>query len=844
MNNLILPTLAAAAEANKWTFDLLSALIGAIVTAIAAILVYKWRAALGRAWQATQAQVRQLLDQLAAGVEKRYYDSLQNYLNTRQVLPLVLPLEALYVAPRFVTPIARPSLVQDSLPPPQHVILGSFWSTSRRLIITGRPGSGRTALLIHLARTFITQNLQGSYDPNDRQIPIYANLTELVQRLPTEIPPTAPAPDAAKPKPDQDPAVLLIANVTSHVSALIAGNVGNSVRYWLRGAQALVLLDGLDELSLPDQARAMEWIARLVEQYPQPRYVVSGPPRGYGRLSECGFAALALAEWDLLQTAELAQRWSKAFQRSDEETRRLAAALQPPAATTWLPLDAVIAARVWHTSGSLPPTPSATYGQLVDSLLEQAISSSPHPENIRLSPLLSRGVLGRLATTLLKEGRSQVARAEVEKVIAEILPVEISPIEPATPSPAGQPPVSKAPKGTAESIEMLIQSGLLVAHGHEMYSFPHHRIQTYLAAWNLAQFNDIQTLLERLDDPRWAEVFEFCAGLMNMAMIVDAYLKREDDLFRTRLWTVARWAAASPADAPWRGRALGEMARVWLQPDQLPPLRQRALLGLVSTQDKGLPYLFKKNLKHPDPVLRAQATRGLGLIGKEADLVAFMNSLGDADAGVRQAAVEALGNISSPTAIEGLVDILLEADEDMRMAAAEALARQGEKGKNILRDATKDQDLLVRRAAAHGLGYLSESWAIELLEQLERNDSQWLVRSAATDALRMAKQRQTSTSLNLSPIKLEAQGWLVEWGATRGLSVGLGRSALPVLFKAMTEGDAAAKLAAMRTLAYIGGADEITPLRQALRDANPTIQQEALRAIQEISARTGQTIPA
>lgn len=845
--------LAKLQAAQGWAFDLWSALIGAAVTAALAIAMYRFRAALGRAWQSIQEQARQLLNRLTASVEMRYYDGLLNHLAAFEVLPHALALEALYVAPRFVSPLPRPSLAQDGPAMPPRLLLGPVWQATRRLILPGQPGCGQTALLIHLARTFITQNYQGTEEPGHKCIPIYVHLVELSERLAATLPAESESPaseppeaQAARSKPGaaaEDPALPLIENVTSHASILIAGSIGGQVRRWIGSSQALVLLDGLDELCPSGQAQARAWIVKLVERYPEPRYVVAAPPRQYRPFVEAGFAVLPLAEWGPAEIAELAQRRTKIIHGSADDAARLADAIKPVPGTRPRPLDISLAAWVWQKTGSAPTPPSALYGQLIDSLLDEVSSRNP------LSPLLSRGVLGRLATVLLKEGRPAATRAEIEKTIAELLPTETKPTEPPPAgstgegAPAAAPP-SKLPKGVAEAIEALLQSELLVMRGRDLYAFSHRRLQCYLAAWHLTQFNDTATLIAQLDDPSWAGVFEFCAGLMDMAPLIDIYLKRADDLLRTRLWSVAAWAAAAPPEAAWRGRVLGEAAHVWMQPNALPPIRERALFSLLSTQDKGLPYLFKKAMANPDARLRAQATRGLGLVGREPDLAVLVKMLADPEPGVRAAAIQAIGSIPGDKAIETLVDVLLQADEMLRQAAAEALAQRGVKGKNILRDAVKEDDLLVRRSAAYGLRLVGEPWAIELLTQMEHGDSQWMVRSAATDALRLAREAGEQAQLDLSPVKLDEQGWLIEWGATRGMSVGLGRSAMPVLMKALTEGDERVKRAAVRTLAYLGDSEAIGPLRQALNEPDEIIQAEAWRALTEISASTGTSIPA
>ncbi|MBN1888001.1 MAG: HEAT repeat domain-containing protein [Thermoflexales bacterium] len=831
MNQLSVMAITWAAAAPGWTFDLLSALIGAALTTLIAVMMYRYRADIRDAWEAARTQFRQVLDQLTAGVELRYYEGLASYLATLDTLGEKLPLEPLYVAPRFVTPQPRPTLT-GGVSLPDHLLLGSVWQGARYLFVAGRPGDGRTALLVHLARTFVEQNRQASYDPAERSIPLYASLTEISSSLAA----TGESGQSGKPA---DPAAPLIAVITAHASAMIAGNLGGILHQWLNDGQALVLLDGLDELSPPGRTHAMVWISQLIERYPKPRYIVTGPPGDYGLLADSAFAALPLAAWGLTELSEFTRRWSKVYPASDEDTQRMTTALKPRPGTSLRPFDACVAALVWQKHAALPPTPSAVYGQFIEDILQEIQGHGA------LSPMLNQAVLGRLATVLLKEKRILASRQELAEIVAGLLPSEIkaslSEDEEASGKSTATP--GKTPKAAAEAIQALVKTGLLVARKDESYVFPHYRLQCYLAAWNMAQLKDMATLAEHLEEPAWADVFEFCAGMADISSLLDAYLHPQDDVLHTRLWTAVRWSAAAPPSAKWRGRVLSEAARVWVQPKQPSQMSEQAMLGLLATQEKGLPYLFKQVMANPNPQLRAQALQGLGLLGREADVPDLTKALRDPAPEVCAAAARALGAIACDAAIEPLIDTLLEAEENLRQVAAEALAGCGERGRAILKDAANDEDVLVRRSAVYGLGLIHEQWATDLLAELEGGDSQWAVRSAATDALNQSK-AGLAIEFDLSPIKLEEQGWLVEWGATRGMSVGLGRSAKLVLMKAASEGEPKVKLAAIHTLAWTGDAEAFDALRQAMQDPDEAVCNAAWHALAEISTRLGKSVAA
>jgi HEAT repeat protein len=82
------------------------------------------------------------------------------------------------------------------------------------------------------------------------------------------------------------------------------------------------------------------------------------------------------------------------------------------------------------------------------------------------------------------------------------------------------------------------------------------------------------------------------------------------------------------------------------------------------------------------------------------------------------------------------------------------------------------------------------------------------------------------------------------------MTVGLGRSAEPMLMRALAEGDTPVKLAAIHTLAHVGpltgvydGKSAIDLLRAQLAAPDPVIRGAAYQALSVISAKAGMKIP-
>lgn len=860
---------------EPWKFDLTSALIGAGLSAGVAVALYLFRAEVGRAAQVARERAEYVRERLTMGVQQRYLEWLTGRMAALHVLREGATLAELYIVPELITPPPRPAVSTKSTePPPPTVPLNAAIKATSRLIITGASGSGRTALLAYITHAFANamHDTNSALGVEEHRLPLYLHLGELVlepeqpsldSKLPTEGQASKPPASDAKTL-SPDPVKPLIDSIVARLPLLIQASTPGLLRDHIKRGEAVLLLDGLGELEAETQSRAMSWLKTFCEANAGVRVVVAAAPSGYTPLLEAGFTAVALAPWTPEHVTRLADRWARAAKGGDEDAARLAEILKPVPGTSPLPVDVTLAAFIWQKRGSVPPNRATAYGQTVDIFLESVQATSP------MSPMLARAAMGRLALTLFKENRFTADRTEIEKLVVELLPPP--PQDPArgtsakpTPAPSpetvepdqaasaggeSQQPVElPKPKGVPESIEALIKCGLLVERSKDRFAFSHRRVQSYLAAWQITQEGSGALLAQHLQDDEWTDVFEFCAGLVNIAPLLDMLLKGEDDLFRSKLWMVASWAASAGPDVAWRGKVLAQVAGQFMQPDQLPPLRERALMALLSTQDKGLGYLFKQAMSSPDPLLRAQAVRGLGMLGREQDLPTLEAMLNDQDESVREAAVRAMGTICGQAAIEHLVNVLLAADESLRRIAALTLAECGTEGHRILQDAVREDDMLVRRATTFGLAATRQEWARELLIKLEKDDPQWFVRSAATEAL-AAMQSVQEYALDCSPVVLDQQGWLVEWGATRGMTVGLGRSAEPVLMRALAEGDTPVKLAAIHTLAHIGpltgaydGKSAIELLRAQLAAPDPAIRDAAYQALHVISAKTGMKIP-
>ena len=168
-----------------WTFDAVSALVGAGAgLVIGAAAAYSFRAEIERAIQNARGQVTHTRERLTMGAQQRYLEWITHRVAALHVLREGVGLSDLYLVPEFVTPPPHPSVsAKPAEPPPPTVPLAAVLKATPRLVVTGAPGSGRSALLAHLVRVFAedadSADAQAALGIEEHRLPIYLHLGEL-----------------------------------------------------------------------------------------------------------------------------------------------------------------------------------------------------------------------------------------------------------------------------------------------------------------------------------------------------------------------------------------------------------------------------------------------------------------------------------------------------------------------------------------------------------------------------------------------------------------------------------------------------------------------------------------
>jgi HEAT repeat protein len=197
-------------------------------------------------------------------------------------------------------------------------------------------------------------------------------------------------------------------------------------------------------------------------------------------------------------------------------------------------------------------------------------------------------------------------------------------------------------------------------------------------------------------------------------------------------------------------------------------------------------------------------------------------------------AILALSRIGSKSAMEAIAATLLSGNEAMRRAAAEGLSMQPEEGYPALEEGSQMEDLLVRRATVYGLARIDEPWARERLNKLQVEDEQWVVRSAATQALEELSRPNLRIPQPHPP--LAQTPWLIAFAGTLGVGIAPGKPALDLVAQAAKTGNDEQRLAAVRYLGLHGDENALSPLYQMYYGDDPDEAEAAYLALWTLSA--------
>ncbi|MEH2157976.1 NACHT domain-containing protein [Nostoc sp.] len=393
-----------------------------------------------------------------------------------------------------------------------------------KLMVLGKPGAGKTTFLQYLAMQCIEGRFQAS------RVPLFITLKDFAE---------------APKKPD------ILKFIVQLLSTYGVTHTSAAVEKLLKQGNALVLLDGLDEVREEDTKRVLRQIRDFSDLFHTNQFVITCriAAKEYTYQS---FTEVEMADFDEKQIAIFAQNW---FQLTDPvKSQRFIQKLKenkPIQELASSPLLLTLLCLVFGDSGDFPANRSELYQEGLDVLLKKwdAKRNIEREQVYKNLPLKRKeDLLSQIGLTTFEQKDYFFKQKTAEAYIADFIR-NLRDADPDTEA------LKLDSEAVLKSIEA--QHGLLVERAKGIYSFSHLTFHEYFAAREIVANSAYKTLVEHLTEKRWREVFLLTAGMMRNADNLMHLMKSEiDGLISTdeQLQDLMRWVGkkSSLATVPYQ----------------------------------------------------------------------------------------------------------------------------------------------------------------------------------------------------------------------------------------------------------------------------------------------------
>jgi HEAT repeat protein len=698
------------------------------------------------------------------------------------------------------------------------------------MVIVGAAGMGKTVALAQLASLAANLQVKLEADSGLEAIPYLYHVADL--QFPF---------DSSK-----DPISNIINAASENAPIFDLRRLPAFIQQTFKNGQALLLIDGFDELDPAGQHHVVEWFKALLQTHPRIRIVTTGCVDQLTGLISLGFNPLALIAWDAPRSLRFIQQWGELWSRMvaiESWSETSPEQVDPILLNTWLtndntgltPFELTLKAWGAYAGDSLGP-------RVLDAIATHVRRVAPSGTPVAALELLAMQVV--LTSQPIFDPRQ--ARGWVKQYdIVEDKPIESA--ETITKTEAGEEVpltdsqkirIKKSRAGEAVPthglLSKMVESGLLVSHSNSKMRFLHPVLNGYLAGQAIGD-NDADTTLLALPDWDGKTLsLRYLAARGDASAVADILLKESELPLHNSVFAVARWLRDAPRETAWRSKAFASLLTILQAEGQPLGLRGQAMAAFASSGDPGAATLFRQLLSSRSFELIPLAALGSGALRDMKATDALEELMQAPVSAVRRATCLALVAIGTEKSLEGVARALLQGDEELRRAAAEALANDPIEGHPVLKEGATLPDILVRRAVVHGLSRVGQPWAIEILQQMQVQDDQWAVRNLANQYLEQMQKIDPRVPRRLT-VPSESP-WLIEFAGKQKMGIPRGGPATDVLLNAFKQGDTEERLAALPYLKRVANEGIIGALYNAMYGEDPEVREAAFYAIEEIGA--------
>jgi predicted NACHT family NTPase len=416
----------------------------------------------------------------------------------------------------------------------------------QKLMVLGKPGAGKSTFLQHIA----IQCNHGKFQ-HDR-VPIFIRLKGF----------------AEKAKSTED------FNFFRYIEQEFdsCGVEGKYLVKILNYGRALILLDGLDEVSDKTDNEVIKGIREFTEKFHKNHFIITCRIAAY-EFRFAGFTDIEVADFNQPQIEDFAEKWFIAVhkllpQQGQEQAKLFIEKLnrrenRPIRELAVTPVLLILTCLVFQTKADFPSNRSELYKQGLDILLvrwdeARGISRDEVYRYLSLSNKIN--LLGYIASITFEQNEYFIKEIKLRNLIAEFL------------SQLGSfhiPGIERLNISGSILKAMEVQHGLVVERAWEIYSFSHLTFQEYFSALGFARrighTNELKIsrkIIEYAKETRWTEVFLLVYGTLtdeecfHIKQVIDSILESEKKLQEFLIWLNQKTSAEIDFYEPFAIRAL------------------------------------------------------------------------------------------------------------------------------------------------------------------------------------------------------------------------------------------------------------------------------------------------
>ena len=389
-----------------------------------------------------------------------------------------------------------------------------------KVLLLGKPGTGKTTFLQYVAQQCITGQYQGD------RIPIFMILRHGL------------SPYSTAPTPEPQPFITHLTNLFQGT-----GLTGAQLQALLQQGRFLLLLDGLDEVPAEEFNEVLQEIQSFGQNYPDNPFIITSRITSNNPYLP-GFFNVEVDNFSRDQIQTFAQQWFAANLPNAEtaaaKAKQFLEALddeenQPLKELMGTPILLSLLCSVFMARSRFPRQRAKLYQAGLDILLQRwdrsrGISRDRTYHNLSMAEKIN--LLGKIAATTFEKGHYFFEKFELLEIIADYVSTLGD-----RPAPSNLEDLYQQSDAILQSIQL--QHGLIVERAKEIYSFSHLTFQEYLTARKILfqsnpdRFDEtIQTLAGRVLETSWHEVLILTANMMAEA---DPLLETMHDSIRGSL---------------------------------------------------------------------------------------------------------------------------------------------------------------------------------------------------------------------------------------------------------------------------------------------------------------------